>query len=260
MEIHHVYHLDHYDMATLTAIIIASVLEGIISFSGVVLLLWNEARIRSFLRTILSFAVGGLLGAAFLEILPEAIEAGDAPAVLGWTLFSILFFFILEKMLVWYHHHEEGHVPHEHSPGYLVLIGDLIHNAIDGVAIALSFMASFELGVAATIAVLIHEVPTEVGDFLVLLHSGFSRARAMWYNFAVSLSTIAAALLTYAFGPALEPYMPVALALVAGNFIYIAIADLMPELQERAGWKHTLAQVTLLILGVVLVGSEYFFK
>lgn len=242
-------------MSTLTAIIIAALLESAVSFSGVFLVIWNEARIQKFLHTILSFAVGGLLGAAFLEILPEAIERGGASAVLGWTLLGIVIFFILEKCIIWYHHHEEGTIPHEHTPGYLVLIGDLAHNAIDGVAIALSFMTGIEVGIATTTAVLIHEIPSEIGDFLVLLHSGFSRGKAMWLNFLVSLSTIAAALVTYALGPVLEQYMPIALALVAGNFIYIAVADLMPELQERAGWKHTIAQTALLLFGIVLVGA-----
>lgn len=247
-------------MSTHIAIIIASLLESIVSFSGVLLLIWNEARIRKFLHTILSFAVGGLLGAAFLEILPEAAEGTEFSSILGWTLAGIVAFFVLEKCLVWYHHHEEGHAPHSHSPGYLVLIGDLIHNAIDGIAIALSFMASMELGITATIAVLIHEIPTEIGDFLVLLHSGFSRGRALWFNFLVSLSTIGAALITYVFGPLLDAYMSIALALVAGNFIYIAIADLMPELQEKAGWKHTIIQTALLLLGIFLVGAGRFFE
>lgn len=245
-------------MSTLTAIIIASLLESAISFSGVLLLILNKARIRRFLHIILSFAVGGLLGAAFLEILPEAIEGLEAPSVLGWALFSVVFFFILEKCLIWYHHHEEGFLPHEHSPGYLVLMGDLIHNAVDGVAIALSFMGSMELGIATTLAVLIHEVPTEIGDFLVLLHSGFSNIKAFVFNFLVSLSTIVAALITYAVGAVLEPFISIALALVAGNFIYIAIADLMPELQERAGWKHAFFQIALMIGGIVLVGRVFF--
>lgn len=231
-----------------------------ISFSGVFFLLWNDEKIKKFLHTILSFAVGGLLGAAFLEILPEALRNGEIEKLLPLTLASILFFFILEKILFWYHHHEEGSIPHEHAPVYLVSIGDLAHNAIDGVAIALSFMASFEVGVATTIAVLIHEIPSEIGDFLVLLHSGMSRKRAIVLNFLVSLSTVVAALATYAFGPILESYMSVALALVAGNFIYIAIADLMPELQEKAGWKHTIMQTTLLLLGVLLVGVGHFFE
>ncbi len=244
-------------MTPLAAIVVASLLESLASFSGVFLVLWNEERIRKFLHTILSFAVGALLGTVFLDILPEALEGGDAESVLLWTLGGIIIFFVLEKVLFWYHHHEEGSIPHEHSPGHLVLIGDLIHNAVDGVAIALSFMASMEVGIATTIAVLVHEIPTEIGDFLVLLHSGFSRGKAMWYNFIISLSTIAAALVTYQLGPVLEPYLPIALALVAGNFLYIAIADLMPELQEQAGWRHSLFQTFLLILGILLVSAGH---
>ena len=247
-------------MTTLEAIIVASFIESAISFSGVALLILGEARIRRFLHTILSFSVGALLGAVFLDILPEALEMGSPRIVLGFTLISIVVFFLLEKCLRWYHHHEDGATPHDHSPGYLVLMGDLMHNAIDGTAIAFSFMVDWKLGITTTIAVVIHEIPSEIGDFLVLLQSGFSKGKALLYNFLISLSTIVAALITYAFGSMLEPYLPIALALVAGNFLYIAIADIMPELQEVAGWKHTVFQTALLVLGIVLVGAGAWFK
>ncbi len=245
-------------MTTLEVIIIASFLESAVSFSGVALLILGEARIRRFLHTILSFSVGALLGAVFLDILPEALEIGSPRIVLGFTLVGIVTFFLLEKCLRWYHHHEDGAMPHDHSPVYLVLVGDCMHNAIDGTAIALSFMVDWKLGIATTIAVVIHEIPSEIGDFLVLLQSGFSKGKALLYNFLISLSTVVAALITYVFGSVLEPHLPIALALVAGNFLYIAIADIMPELQEVAGWKHTVLQAALLILGIVLVGAGGF--
>lgn len=248
-------------MSLFSYILIAAFLESAISFSGVFLVLWSEEKIKKFLHTILSFAVGALLGVAFLDILPEAIETGtSAKLIFSITLGSIIFFFFLEKLLLWYHHHEEGSLPHEHSPAYLVLVGDLIHNFIDGVAIALSFMASIPLGIAATIAILIHEVPTEIGDFLVLLNGGFSRAKALWYNFFVSLSTIVGAVITYFLGDFLSAIIAIPLAFVAGNFIYIAIADLMPELHEHTNWKHAVAQTTLLILGILLVHIGVFFE
>ncbi len=247
-------------MSILSSILLATLLESALSFSGVLFLILSEERLRKFLHTILSFAAGALLGVTFLEVLPEALEGGETQLIMGWTLASIVLFFIIEKTIRWYHHHEDGCMPHGHSPAYLVLVGDILHNVVDGVAIALSFMIGTELGIATTIAVLIHEIPTEMGDFMVLLQSGFSRFRALLYNFFISLSTIVAALITYAFGPVLEPYLPLALALVAGNFLYIAIADVIPELQESSGWKHSMAEIALFIVGIFVVSIGRWFE
>ena len=247
-------------MSTLTSIILASLATSIISFAGIILLVLSEARVKKLLHTALSFAVGGLLGAVFLDILPEALEMSSSEIIFRYVIGGIFFFFIFEKLLIWYHHHEDGGVPHEHVPAYLVSIGDLVHNAIDGIAIAVSFMVNIEVGIATTIAVLIHEVPSEIGDFLVMLNSGFTPKRAIFINFLVSLSSIVFAVATYMLGPVLEPYLPIALALVAGNFLYIAIADLMPQLQERRGWHHTLTEIVLLIAGALLAGAGHFLK
>lgn len=243
-------------MPLFATIILAALAESIVSFSGAALVIFKEEKVRRAAHFIVSFAVGALLGVSFLELLPEAIEMSSVGAILPWTLVGIILFFILEKFLFWYHCHD-GNCP-AHPYTYLILWGDFIHNFIDGIILALAFLADIKLGVLTTIAVIVHELPQEIGDFGTLVHGGFSRRRALKYNFLVSLSTIVGASLTYAFGGFLEPFLPFALALVAGNFIYIASSDLIPELHESTKFSHSVAQIFFIAAGVLLVIAPEF--
>ena len=243
-------------MPLFAIILLASFVESLVAFVGGVLAIFNEEKVRRAMHFIVSFAVGALLSVSFLELIPEAIEMSTAESALLWVLVGIILFFVLEKFLFWYHCHD-GKCP-VHTYTYLILWGDFLHNFIDGVIIALAFLADVKLGVLTSIAVIFHEIPQEISDFGILIHGGFSRAKALVYNFLVALAVMAGALLTYALGSLLEPLLPIALAVVAGNFIYLAATDLMPELHEATSFRHGLIQVVFIVLGAILVIAPEF--
>ena len=239
-------------MPLLVLILLAAVGESIVSFSGAALVIFKEEKVRRATHFIISFAVGALLGVGFLDLIPEAAKReGDITKILPFVLGGLLLFFVLEKFLFWYHCHEGECKVHTYT--YLILWGDFLHNFIDGVILALAFLADARLGFLTTLAVIFHEIPQEISDFGLLIHGGMARSRAFLYNFLVSLSTIVGALLTYAFGAFLEPFLPILLALVAGNFIYLAATDLMPELHESTNLRHGLIQLLFVLAGIFLV-------
>lgn len=238
-------------MSTLLIIFLASLAESLVAFAGGALAIFNEEKVRRAAHFIVSFAVGAFLGVSFLELIPEAIAMSGDGLILTWVLGGIIFFFILEKLLFWYHCHD-GHCP-IHTYTYLILWGDFLHNFIDGVIMALAFLVDVQLGILTSIAIVFHEIPQEIGDFGVLVHGGFSRSKALFYNFLSATSVMFGALLTYGLSSAFEPFLPIGLALAAGNFIYIASTDLMPELHEATSFKHGFIQVIFIILGSLLV-------
>lgn len=247
-------------MSLLVAIFLASLAESLVSFSGGVLAFFNARTIRRFAHFAVSFAVGALLSVSLLELIPEAAKESSLEFIMPFVLAGMIFFFIVERFLSWYHHHEGREEGQDvKSYAYLILWGDLLHNFIDGIIIALTFMADVRLGLVTTFAVILHEIPQEIGDFAVLLHAGFSKTKALVYNFFVSLSTIIGAALAIFLRVSLHDFIPIALAVIAGNFIYLAAADLMPELREKAGAAHALGQVALIILGAILVILPEFF-
>ncbi len=248
-------------MSLLVTILLASLAESLVSFSGGVLAFLNAATIRKFAHFVVSFAIGALLSVSLLELIPEAAGESSLEFVMPFVLAGIILFFVVERFLSWYHHHEGEEKGYEvKTYAYLILWGDFLHNFIDGIIIALTFLVDVRLGLVTTLAVILHEIPQEIGDFGVLLHAGFSKLKALMYNFLVSTSTIIGAVVVIALRGALpEEFIPVALAIIAGNFIYLAAADLMPELHEHAGLAHTLGQIALIILGAILVILPEFF-
>ncbi len=220
---------------------------------------------------LVSFAIGALLGAAFLEVLPHAIIASaDATSTSAIVLAGILAFFVLEKLVLWRHCHTEaceGHEPHAHvtnvpdshaafdggRSGLLILVGDTFHNFVDGVLIAAAFMQSIQLGIVTALAMIAHEIPQEVGDFVILLHSGYTRAKALAYNLLSSFATLVGGLLAYFALSSAQSAVPVFLALGAASMIYVAVADLIPGLHKRTELKATLQQVLLIGAGVATI-------
>jgi len=251
-------------LTVLASILAFTTLGGIASaaVAGAVLLLPAAARGR-FLPHLVSFATGALLGAALLGLLPEALERagpGRGEAVGFAVTAGILLFFILEKLMLWRHSHEgEFHDPdtlqlhRDRASAMVVLLGDGIHNALDGVLIAAAFMTSPHLGVLTGIAVIVHEIPQEVGSFAVLLNAGMSRGRALLLNLLSSLTSILGGTLAYfALGEALG-VLPYAVALAAASLLYVAMADLIPGLHRRADVEASVAQVLLISLGIGLI-------
>lgn len=259
-------------MSLLTWILLFSLLGGVLSVLAAALFLGIPEALRNrLLPHTVSFAIGALLGAAFLALLPHALGSPgveDLHVVTGTVLLGVLGFFLLEKMVLWRHCHHvecEVHAPdeaHEHHHGHdhgkpaagtLILIGDGIHNLVDGILIAAAFLTDIHLGVVTALAVAAHEIPQEVGDFAVLLHSGYSRARALAYNIITSLTTVVGALIAYYGLREAEAALPYILAIAASSFIYIAVADLIPGLHKRLEARSTLQQILLIAAGVLTI-------
>lgn len=247
-------------MSILGWILGAAILESFVSLIGRLFVFWSEERVKKLSHHFIGFAVGALLGVVFLDLLPEALEFSSSETVFLWALVGFLAFFLLERFLFWYHCHD-GVCP-VHAAGYLVLIGDAIHNFIDGVIIAVAFLADFKLGILTSFAVIFHELPQEISDFVVLLQSGFGRAKALLYNFLIALTTILGAIFAYLIKGSIESFLGIALGLVAGNFLYIAAADLIPELHHPETGKPAAPymQFLLMIFGIfaVTLGDSLF--
>jgi zinc and cadmium transporter len=249
-------------------IIVFTALGGVLSVlaAGAFLLLPESVRTRM-LSPMVSFAIGALLGAAFLAILPHAFEVPgvDAHSVTLTVLCGILVFFLLEKMVIWRHCHTddcEAHVPdmdkvRNAATGNLILIGDGIHNMVDGVLIAAAFLTDVHLGVVTSIAVIAHEIPQELGDFAVLLHSGFSRGKALVYNMLTSLTTVIGGVVAFYSLSLANRIVPYVLAVAASSFIYIAVADLIPGLHKRPEFSATVQQIVLIALGVTVISVAH---
>jgi zinc and cadmium transporter len=212
---------------------------------------------------LVSFAIGALLGAAFLEVIPHAFQHGDVREAASAILGGIFVFFVLEKLLLWRHCHTEHcevHDPHAapHDRGRsaaLIIVGDTIHNFLDGLLIAAAFLQSTELGVIAAVAIIAHEIPQEVGDFLILLHSGYSRAKALAMNLVSSLATLIGGLIGYFGLQAVAGWEATLLGIVAASMIYVAVADLIPGLHRRPELRDTAFQALLIALGIGAIAA-----
>jgi zinc and cadmium transporter len=246
-------------MSVLLWIIAASVVGGALSVLCAALFALNAR--AHWVNALVSYAIGALLGAVFLDILPEAIKLSTNPAVLsGTVLAGILLFFTLEKLLLWRHcHHDhcevhEPHVPketHSHGrSGTMIMVGDTFHNFVDGVIIAAAFLTDVHLGIVTALAIIAHEIPQEVGDFMILLHSGYSKTQALTLNLVSSMATLAGGVLAYFALQSMQGVVPTLLALAAASMIYVAVADLIPGLHQRTRLRDTLEQVLLIVAGV----------
>ena len=240
----------------------ASVLMvSLISLVGVFTLSFKESLLRKYIFIFISLAVGALLGDAFIHLIPEALEGSLSPALVSVLIIAgILLFFIVEKFLHWHHHGEDKNESHIHPVGKLVLFSDGVHNAIDGIIIGVSFLASVPVGVATTIAVVLHEIPQEIGDFTVLLHSGYTKRQALWLNFFSALTAVAGVLIAFIFGARGNVFINWILPIAAGGFIYIAVADLIPELHKTKEITYSIFQIISVIVGVLAMLALVFIE
>ncbi|NRF70911.1 ZIP family metal transporter [Aquincola sp. S2] len=247
---------------TLFYIVLATTVGGLLSV--LIAASVTQVLLGVLVRQLVSLSVGVLLGTALLHVLPEAFESQIEPQRLFITLLGgLLFFFLLEKAELYRHghHHEgDGHHHHHHFDaeqagrgGWSVLLGDSIHNFCDGIIIAAAFLADPKLGLVTSVAIIAHEIPQEVGDYIVLLNAGFSRAKALLYNALSGLAAVVGGVLGYFVVGAWEPLFPYLLVVASSSFIYVAVADLLPQLQRRLPLRGTAAQLGLIGLGLVLV-------
>lgn len=285
--------------STLTWIVLASLLGGMLSVAGAALVALNVK--KTAVPMLISFAIGAMLGAVFLEILPEAIDAGHqyqqtVQQITGTVLFGILLFFALEKLVIWRHCHGdhcEVHAVHteENCPdvkptikpaqsykykavtdkqpsitahshnhahdngrsGMMIMIGDTFHNFVDGILIASAFMVDVRVGIVTSMAIIAHEIPQEVGDFLILLHSGYSKKQAFLFNLVSSFATLVGGVIAYYALQTLQSWVPTILGLAAASMLYVAVADLIPSLHKRTELRASISQLSLIACGVASI-------
>lgn len=247
-------------MSILTYILLFNLIGSIVSLSGGMLLfLIKKSRIHKTSHLLSSFAAGTLLGTAFFDLFPEALEEAErqniaSTTVFMWVLGGILFFFLLERLIHYFHHHEYSKTEIEGKPIVpLIIIGDTLHNFIDGIAIAATFLISVPLGIVTAFAVGAHEIPQEIGDFGILLKSGLKKRKILAVNLLSALASFAGALLMFFLGEAIEGLSIIFLALSAGLFLYIALSDIIPEIhkENKKGWA--MQEILFLLAGVVVV-------
>ncbi len=256
-------------MPLLLQILLACLCGGVLSVMLAAMVAWHAR--PTWIPALVSFAVGTLLGAAFLEVIPHLFEESknhqqSALYILG----GILLFFILEKMVIWRHSHDHDHgLSHAHShdstpshahhdndrgrSGLLIIIGDTFHNFTDGIVIAAAFIADPRLGWVTAFAIIAHEIPQEIGDFIILLHSGYSKKKALLLNILSSLATVVGALLAYFALREVQNLVPVCLGLAAASMLYIAVADLIPALHKRTTFKESVQQILLIGGGLATI-------
>lgn len=280
--------------------VLACLLGGVLSVCLAALFALNAK--KQWVTLLVSYAIGALLAAVFLEILPHAIETSpNVEAMMATMLFGVLLFFTLEKLVLWRHchgehcemhaMHDEAHCPelhpelqsnkkpqgvikfslpkatpvhelthHHHShahdggrSGLMIMVGDTFHNFVDGILICAAFMVDMQVGLVTALAIIAHEIPQEVGDFLILLHSGYSKKKAFLFNIASSLATLLGAIIAYLALNLVEQWVPYILSLAAASMLYVAVADLIPGLHKRTALRDTLSQLLLIVLGVASV-------
>ncbi len=240
----------------------STLLVSLISLIGILTLAINRQLLNRSLFVLIALASGALLGDVFFHLLPETIEHnGFTPLTSLLILGGFLTFFLLEKLFIWHHHHlvetPEDHQRKDHSHpceiGFINLLGDGIHNFTDGMLIAASFLVDPVVGVGTTVAVLLHEIPQEIGDFGVLIHSGFSVKKALFFNFLTALAAIAGALLVLSFGQQAQTISEFLIPFTIGSFLYIAAGDLIPELKKQGTIKSSLIQLVALLAGVAIM-------
>ena len=239
----------------LLTILFFTIIGSVLSLLGGIILLFAKKTTLKISHLLISFAAGTLLGTAFFDLMPEALEQAKETNIFLWVTFGVLFFFIIERFLNWFHFqsHEEWEEKKKKPTIPLIILGDSIHNFIDGVVIAATFLVSAPLGIITTLAVAAHEIPQELGDFAIFIHNGVSKKKTIMVNLLSALISILGALITFFLRESIQGLLPIFLSLTAGFFIYIASSDLIPEIHHGERKGFALAETLLLISGAFLI-------
>ncbi|MDP2925894.1 MAG: ZIP family metal transporter [Nanoarchaeota archaeon] len=227
---------------------------SIISLIGVLSFSIKQERLKSILVYLISFSAGALFGDAFIHLFPELIKENGFSVFSGLMIISgILIFFFLEKVICWQHCHLPITSSHVHTFAYMNIVGDSLHNFIDGLVIGASYLINLHTGIATTIAVALHEIPQEIGDFGVMLHGGFSKSKALLINFLTALTSVIGAIVALTLISYIKNLQNIILPIAIGGFIYIAGSDLIPELHKETNWKKSMLQILIFIIGVAIM-------
>lgn len=242
----------------LLEILLATIFISLLSFSGIFLLKINKQTLKFILPLLVSFAAGVLLGDVFIHIAPEAISENPQAPVMLYILIGVVAFLIIEKLLIWHHHKDFGD-DHSHSKlsPEIIMIADGAHNFFDGVIIATSFIADFNLGIFSTFAIMLHEIPQEIGDFAILLKTGMKPKKVILYTFLAQLTSVAGGIITYFFLNNIADLSKIFLPIAGGGLLYIATSDIIPELNKEVKLKQNFIQILALLLGIAVM---YYFK
>jgi len=232
--------------------LISTFLISLISLVGIITLAIKDKFLQGILFCLIGFSAGALIGGAFLHILPEALERNNSIAVFYYLILGIILFFLLERYLHWRHCHEEGACK-THAFTYLTLVGDGFHNLIDGMVIAASFMVSTKLGLVTTLAIILHEIPQELSDFAVLVYGGFTKKKALLFNFASALMAMIGAVAGFFLTSLSVNFSNFILPLTAGGFIYIATSDLIPEIHKESNQRRATLAFIAFLFGIIFM-------
>ena len=244
-------------MSVLFFIILATFLISLIAFVGALTLFLKEELLNKVLLILVAFSAGALIGGAFLHLLPEAIKQVESSQILNIFLYTILgfvAFFILENFIRWHHHHAKNH-PEIMPFSYLILVSDGVHNFIDGLIIAASFIIGFPVGVVTALAVALHEIPQEIGDFGVLVYGGFKKAKALFLNFLSAITIIFGGITGFLLSEKIGESIVFLLPFAAGTFIYVASSDLIPEIKHKVSSRKSITHFFVFLLGIILMLS-----
>jgi zinc and cadmium transporter len=237
---------------TLIWILVSTFIVSLISLIGILTLTIKDKLLHKIVFGLIGFSAGALIGGAFLHILPEALEKTESTLVFYYLILGIILFFFMERYFYWRHCHEEGKCD-VHAFTYLNLIGDGFHNFVDGMVIAVSFVVSINLGIVTTVAVLLHEIPQELGDFGVLIYGGFTKQKALLYNFISALMALVGAIAAYFISDIAVGFANFILPLTAGGFIYIATSDLIPEIHKESNRRRSTLAFIAFLLGITFM-------
>lgn len=250
------------ELSIIEPVLVAAFIGGVGALGGGVLLLFGKRVPQNLIHVLVSFAAGALIASAFFDLLPEAIEHAEELSIetgmeiniFYWTLFGVISFYFLERAIHWFRYHQKIHKGKHGSVSIpLVVLGDSVHNFIDGVAIGITYLINPALGVTTTIAIIAHEIPQEIGDFAVLLHEGLSRKKVLIINVLSALLAVFGAILALAVGEQIEGILPFALSLTAGFFIYLALTNLLPEIHSEEKVGYTFWESGFFMLGIFVI-------
>lgn len=229
-------------------------LISLLSFAGVLTLMFGVHRLDRIIPLLISLAVGALFGDALIHLIPESFEDSSSPALTSlYVIAGIITFFLMERFLHWHHEHHEHSLNPVHPVAYINIVSDGMHNFLDGLIIGASYLVSIPLGIATTVAVALHEIPQEQGDFGILVHAGLSPRKALLLNFLSGILALVGVVISLALGPEMEEYTAIMIPITAGGFIYIAGSDLIPELHHERGLRRSVSQFLMMLIGIGLM-------